>query len=221
MLRGREDARPRAGRTRGRWLRWPRGRARRHRPRLPHQSRGPRGQLAGPGAPNGRLMAGGTAPHGLEAALPVARPLPAGGTAPSARRTAKGGGERQPMESKQHAGVPSPSSADASRSGDPRRAERPSPLVRMLRALEAPALVLVPCAMAGCALAGLAQSALVMLLVVVLVLGLFFAGYEASRPGLRQIMPTLVLASLAAAGRILFAAVPDLCGTQSRPSEVY
>ena len=48
-----------------------------------------------------------------------------------------------------------------------------------------------------------------MLLVVVLVLGLFFAGYEASRPGLRQIMPTLVLASLAAAGRILFAAVPD------------
>lgn len=154
-------------------------------------------------------MAGGTAPHGLEAALPVARPLPAGGTAPSARRTAKGGGERQPMESKQHAGVPSPSSADASRSGDPRRAERPSLLVRMLRALEVPALVLVPCAMAGCALAGLAQSALVMLLVVVLVLGLFFAGYEASRPGLRQIMPTLVLASLAAAGRILFAAVPD------------
>lgn len=117
------------------------------------------------------------------------------------------------MEPKQQASVSSPSHADAPRVDSPHagspHGERLSLLVRMLRALEVPALVLVPCAMAGCALAGLAQSALVMLLVVVLVLGLFFAGYEASRPGLRQIMPTLVLASLAAAGRILFAAVPD------------
>ena len=48
-----------------------------------------------------------------------------------------------------------------------------------------------------------------MLVVVALVLALFFAGYEASRPGLRQIMPTLVLAALAAAGRILFGPIPD------------
>lgn len=48
-----------------------------------------------------------------------------------------------------------------------------------------------------------------MLVVVALVLALFFAGYETSRPGLRQIMPTLVLAALAAAGRILFGPIPD------------
>ena len=70
-------------------------------------------------------------------------------------------------------------------------------------------LLAVPVAMVAAALAGIEQTALFMLLVVVLVLALFFAGYEASRPALRQIMPTLVLAALAAAGRILFAAIPD------------
>lgn len=67
----------------------------------------------------------------------------------------------------------------------------------------------VPVAMAAAMLAGIAQAALLMLAVVVLVLCLFFAGYEAGRPALRQIVPTLVLAALAAAGRILFAPVPD------------
>lgn len=52
-------------------------------------------------------------------------------------------------------------------------------------------------------------AALLMLAMVVLVLAMFFAGYEASRPALRQIMPTLVLAALAAAGRILFGPIPD------------
>ena len=59
-------------------------------------------------------------------------------------------------------------------------------------------------------LLGVPNAAGFMLLVVALVLLLFFAGYEAGRPALRQIMPTLVLASIAAAGRILFAPVPDL-----------
>ena len=63
--------------------------------------------------------------------------------------------------------------------------------------------------MATALLAGVEQAALAMLVVVALVLALFFAGYEASRPGLRQIMPTLVLAALAAAGRILFGPIPD------------
>lgn len=56
---------------------------------------------------------------------------------------------------------------------------------------------------------GLQQSALALLASVGTVLVLFFANYERSRPALRQIMPTLVLAALAAAGRILFAPVPD------------
>lgn len=59
-------------------------------------------------------------------------------------------------------------------------------------------------------LLGVPNAAGFMLLVVALVLLLFFAGYEAGRPALRQIMPTLVLAAIAAAGRILFASVPDL-----------
>ena len=38
---------------------------------------------------------------------------------------------------------------------------------------------------------------------------IFFANYEASKPALRQIMPTVVLGALAASGRILFAAAPN------------
>lgn len=75
--------------------------------------------------------------------------------------------------------------------------------------LELVLLAAVPFAMGLALVAGFAQTALLMLLVVTVVLALFFAGYEAGRPALRQIMPTLVLSALAAAGRILFAAVPD------------
>ena len=70
---------------------------------------------------------------------------------------------------------------------------------RLLAKLEIPLLLAVPAVMAATLLAGVEQAALAMLVVVALVLALFFAGYEASRPGLRQIMPTLVLAALAAA----------------------
>lgn len=75
--------------------------------------------------------------------------------------------------------------------------------------MEIPLLLAVPVAMAASLLAGIEQAALLMLVVVALVLVMFFAGYEASQPGLRQIMPTLVLAALAAAGRILFGPIPD------------
>ena len=75
--------------------------------------------------------------------------------------------------------------------------------------MEIPLLLAVPAVMTAALLAGVEQAALAMLVVVALVLALFFAGYEASRPGLRQIMPTLVLAALAAAGRILFGPIPD------------
>ncbi len=80
---------------------------------------------------------------------------------------------------------------------------------RALAALEVPLLLAVPLAMAVVCALDLAQAAALTLGVTALVVILFFAGYEASRPGLRQIMPTLVLAACAAAGRILFAPVPD------------
>lgn len=78
-----------------------------------------------------------------------------------------------------------------------------------VRAGEVLALLAVPVAMLALFASGWASSAVLMLVVAVLVIGLFFARYERSRPALRQIMPTLVLASLAAAGRILFAPIPD------------
>lgn len=80
---------------------------------------------------------------------------------------------------------------------------------KLLRALEVPALVLVPAVMAVCAYCQVDQAALLTLLVALLCLLVFFAGFEASRPPLKQIMPTVVLAALAAAGRMIFAPIPD------------
>ncbi len=67
----------------------------------------------------------------------------------------------------------------------------------------------VPVVMVCLAAAGVEATAGLTLLVAVLCLVLLFASFEASRPALRQLMPTAVLAALAAAGRILFAAIPD------------
>ena len=74
---------------------------------------------------------------------------------------------------------------------------------------EAALLLAVPVAMAIAFVSRSLQPAPLMMLVVALALLLFFLGFERSRPGLRQIMPTLVMAALAAAGRILFAPVPS------------
>ncbi len=80
---------------------------------------------------------------------------------------------------------------------------------RVWQHIEPFVLLAVPVCMGLTLYAGVAQSALLMLAVVALVIALFFAGYEAGRPALRQIMPTLVLAALAAAGRVLFGPIPD------------
>ena len=74
---------------------------------------------------------------------------------------------------------------------------------------EAAALVAVPAVLVVCIATGFEQSALLSLMVAVASLGLFFAGWEGSRPRLRDTMPVAVLAALGAAGRILFAPVPD------------
>ena len=76
-------------------------------------------------------------------------------------------------------------------------------------ALEAAALLAVPIVLATCALFGEERSAALTLAVAAGSLAVFVGGYERSRPGLRQIMPTVVLAALAAAGRIVFAPIPD------------
>lgn len=80
---------------------------------------------------------------------------------------------------------------------------------RVLTALEVPVLVAVPAALAACAVLDLGQSALLSALVACAALLVFMGGWEQSKPAPRQIMPTVVLAALAAAGRILFAPIPS------------
>ena len=80
---------------------------------------------------------------------------------------------------------------------------------RLLQHLEVPALILAPCVLLVCAFFQIEQAGILTLFVVVLTILIFFAGFELNKPALRQIMPTVVLASLAAAGRILFAPIPD------------
>ena len=84
------------------------------------------------------------------------------------------------------------------------------PLAGLIRAAEVPALAAVPAAMVVLALAGVRATAGLTLVVAVLAVALVFAGFEASRPALRQLMPTAVLAAAAAAGRVLFAPLPDV-----------
>lgn len=80
---------------------------------------------------------------------------------------------------------------------------------RVLSALEIPALIAVPLALGLCAYFDIGQGALLTVVVSLAAVGVFFASFETSKPGLRQIMPTVVLAALAAAGRMLFAPIPD------------
>lgn len=82
------------------------------------------------------------------------------------------------------------------------------PLSRVLAALEVPALIAVPLALAACAYFQVEQGALLTVVVALAAVGVFFASFETSRPALRHIMPTVVLAALAAAGRMLFAPIP-------------
>lgn len=84
--------------------------------------------------------------------------------------------------------------------------------------LEIALLAAVPLVMGAALLTGTANAALLMMVVVTLVLVLFFLGYERSQPALRQIMPTLVLAACAAAGRILFAPIPTSSRFPRSPS---
>lgn len=76
-------------------------------------------------------------------------------------------------------------------------------------AAEVLAIVAVPVVLAACVVSGFEQTALLSLAVVLVSLGVFFIGFEGARPRMRDVMPTVVLAALAAAGRILFAPFPD------------
>lgn len=78
------------------------------------------------------------------------------------------------------------------------------------RTLEAAAIILLPLVLIACVLLGGKSSALLIFLSAVFSLVVFFASWETSRPALRQIMPVAVLSAVAAAGRIVLAAVPNV-----------
>ncbi|MDM8270301.1 ECF transporter S component [Thermophilibacter provencensis] len=90
------------------------------------------------------------------------------------------------------------------------RSQTSGALARAFAAAEVPALLAVPVVMVALAAADVSASAGLTLLVALLALALMLASFEASRPALRQLMPTAVLAAVAAAGRVLFAPVPDV-----------
>lgn len=94
--------------------------------------------------------------------------------------------------------------------GIKKRSSSASVIPRVLAALELPALLAVPAVMVGSALMGASATAGLTLAVAILAIGLLFASFDASRPALRQLMPTAVLAATAAAGRVLFAPIPDV-----------
>jgi energy-coupling factor transport system substrate-specific component len=76
--------------------------------------------------------------------------------------------------------------------------------------LEIFALVAAPFALGICAFCQVGSAAILTFLVALVAIAVMFASWEKSRPALRQIMPCVVLAALAAAGRIVFAAVPNV-----------
>ncbi len=83
-------------------------------------------------------------------------------------------------------------------------------LARVFAAAELPALVAVPVALVGLSLAGVRATAGLSLAVALVSVSMLLASFEVSRPALRQLMPTAVLAAVAAAGRVLFSPLPDV-----------
>ena len=79
-----------------------------------------------------------------------------------------------------------------------------------IQAVEIAVLLALPVVMGFGAALGVHQAAALDMVVVVGSLLLFFGAYEWRRPTLRETMPVVVLAALAAAGRILFAPLPDV-----------
>lgn len=76
-------------------------------------------------------------------------------------------------------------------------------------AYELAVLIAVPAVLGACTLLGVEQGALASLVVLALAFVAIARGLDRSRPLLRQLMPTVTLGAVAAAGRILFAAIPD------------
>lgn len=82
--------------------------------------------------------------------------------------------------------------------------------MRVMRVLEPLVLVATPVAAAFIALSQVQGTALLTLALVIGAILFVTLGVERSEPRLRQIMPVVVLAAVAAVGRMLFAPIPDV-----------
>ena len=102
------------------------------------------------------------------------------------------------------------SRADETTAAAPSNSTRKTTPHRARGVVEALALAAVPAVLAISTLAGIRQTAILSFAVVIAAIGIFFASFETSSARLRELMPTVVLAALAAAGRIVFAAVPSM-----------
>ena len=130
---------------------------------------------------------------------------PASGREPSRRTAGKTEGSEPAAATQAVRGNAAPEGAPAAETvGAAARPRRRGGIVS-----EAVALISVPAVLIVATLAGVTQTALLSFAVVVAALVVFFASFEAGSPRLRELMPTVVLAALAAAGRMVFAAVPS------------
>lgn len=85
-----------------------------------------------------------------------------------------------------------------------------APRRRLIDVAEIPLLLAVPVLLGLCAWHQIDQSALVTAGAAIACLAGLLLGFDRSEPGLRQIMPIVVLAALACAGRVLFVPFPDM-----------
>ena len=81
---------------------------------------------------------------------------------------------------------------------------------RLLRAVELPVLLVLPATLIVCMACDIRATAALTLLAAILTTVLLLGSLELSRPALKQILPVVVCAAVAAAGRVLFAPFPDV-----------
>lgn len=81
---------------------------------------------------------------------------------------------------------------------------------KIIKAAEPAVLLAVPAALFWCAFRQVEATAALTLFTVILSMIPFFLHFERKKPRPREMMPVAVLAALAAAGRVLFAAFPNV-----------
>lgn len=150
--------------------------------------------------------AGGSEPTGAAAGACTATDVGTVTSADAGAGTNTGAGARTDATSC----VCRTSRADETTAAAPNNGPRKTAPHRARGVVEAVALAAVPAMLAITTLAGVRQTAILSFAVVIAALGIFFASFETSGARLRELMPTVVLAALAAAGRIVFAAVPSM-----------